>query len=71
MKKKEKAVTDETFEWKIVEPWPEHWVWIERNGMRIKPASGRLGDLVRPPNLPKLTEEEVNEILAPDRDDER
>jgi hypothetical protein len=71
VKKKEIDGHEDVFEWKIVEPWPADWVWVERNGMRVRPAKGRLCDLVLPPDRPRLTDEEIDELLRPDREDER
>jgi len=76
--KKEKEVEEMTDE-EMIEAWknaipepggPQDWVWVERNGMRVRPAKGRLCDLVLPPR-PRLTDEEIDELLRPDREDKR
>ena len=70
MKKKEK-VEDPIERWTKLEPGgPQDWVWVERNGMRVRPATKKWSDF---PFLsePLLTDAEIGELLEPDREDER
>jgi hypothetical protein len=72
MKKKEKPVANEWEQWTQLEPGgPQDWNWVEKNGMRYRPATKNWDDVVRPPDLPKMTEEEFEELMRWDRDDER
>jgi len=72
MKKKEKEVEDEIEDWTKLEPGgPQDWEWVWENGMRYRPAKRDWNDVVRPPDLPKMTEEEFEELMRWDRDDER
>jgi hypothetical protein len=50
---------------------PVHWEWVERNGMWVRPAKGNWNDLDLPPDRPRLTEEEIDDLLRPDREDQR
>ncbi|HEV2719658.1 MAG TPA: hypothetical protein VG323_06540 [Thermoanaerobaculia bacterium] len=49
---------------------PRDWVWVERNGMSVRPATKSWKDF---PWLeqPILSIAEIDEILRPDREDER
>ena len=63
-KEQKKTLTD----W--VNPDPPDGVWIERNGMQVRPATKSWKDF---PWLdqPILSIEEIDELLRPDREDER
>ena len=72
MSVKKKEVENEIEKWTTPEPGgPQDWEWVERNGARIKPAKGRLCDVVRPPDLPKMSEEEFQELMTWLRGDNR
>ena len=49
---------------------PRDWVWVEENGIRVRPATKTWTDFPRLKE-PLLTNEEIDELLKPDREDER
>jgi len=58
-------------QWAVPEPepgGPQDWEWVERNGMRVRPATKTWNDF---PWLdePILTEEEIDELYEAGRDD--
>ena len=72
MKKKEKPVADPMEQWMQLEPGgPQDWEWVEQHGATVKPAKGRFCDLVLPPDRPKLSQEQLDELLGWLRDDKR
>ena len=72
MKKKEKQIEDEIDLWTKLEPGgPQDWEWVEENGAMVKRAKGRLCDVVSPPDLPKKSEEELQDLMTWLRGDER